>query len=44
MKNVSYDPVRDSITLEPGIHWLEAVAALEPQGVAPVGGKPIFSS
>ncbi|KAJ7507214.1 hypothetical protein B0H11DRAFT_1970759 [Mycena galericulata] len=39
MKNASYDPVRDSITLEPGIHWEEAVTALEPYGVAPVGGK-----
>ncbi|KAJ6615152.1 hypothetical protein B0H10DRAFT_2042344 [Mycena sp. CBHHK59/15] len=38
MKNASYDPVKDTITLEPGIHWDEALAALEPQGVAPVGG------
>ncbi|KAJ7827450.1 FAD-binding domain-containing protein [Mycena leptocephala] len=37
MKNASYSPVTDSITLEPGIHWQEAVAALEPFGVAPVG-------
>ncbi|KAJ7932786.1 FAD-binding domain-containing protein [Mycena leptocephala] len=39
MKNASYSPVTDSITLEPGIHWQEAVAALEPFGVAPVGGR-----
>lgn len=39
MRNASYDPVRDSIILEPGIHWQEAVSALEPFGVAPVGGK-----
>ncbi|KAJ7765673.1 FAD-binding domain-containing protein [Mycena metata] len=39
MKNVSYDGVSDTITLEPGIHWQEAVAALEPFGVAPVGGR-----
>ncbi|KAJ6567061.1 FAD-binding domain-containing protein [Mycena capillaripes] len=38
MKNASYDPLTDSITLQPGIHWQEAVAALEPFGVAPVGG------
>jgi hypothetical protein len=41
MRNASYDPVRDSIILEPGIHWQEAVSALEPFGVAPVGGKVV---
>ncbi|KAJ7130230.1 FAD-binding domain-containing protein [Mycena epipterygia] len=46
MKNASYDPIRDSITLEPGVHWQEAVTALEPYGVAPVGGTfvPIVST
>ncbi|KAJ7310616.1 hypothetical protein DFH08DRAFT_1046344 [Mycena albidolilacea] len=39
MKNVSYDPKTDSITLQPGVHWQEAIAALEPFGVAPVGGR-----
>ncbi|KAJ7075111.1 FAD-binding domain-containing protein [Mycena belliarum] len=39
MKNVSYDAVKDSIVLEPGIHWEEAITALEPYGVAPVGGR-----
>ncbi|KAJ7756946.1 FAD-binding domain-containing protein [Mycena metata] len=39
MQNVSYNPVRDSITLEPGTHWHDAATALEPQGVAPVGGR-----
>ncbi|KAJ7041895.1 FAD-binding domain-containing protein [Mycena alexandri] len=39
MKNASYDPVTDSITLEPGIHWQEAITAVEPFGVAPVGGR-----
>ncbi|KAJ7184626.1 FAD-binding domain-containing protein [Mycena filopes] len=39
MKNVSYNQVSDSITLEPGVHWQEAVTALEPFGVAPVGGR-----
>jgi FAD/FMN-containing dehydrogenase len=42
MKNASYSPVTDSITLEPGIHWQEAVAALEPFGVAPVGGMFVY--
>ncbi|KAJ7829978.1 hypothetical protein B0H14DRAFT_2808275 [Mycena olivaceomarginata] len=41
MKNVTYDPKTDSITLQPGIHWQEAVDALEPFGVAPVGGKDV---
>ncbi|KAF7366687.1 FAD-binding protein [Mycena sanguinolenta] len=36
MRNASYDSVKDSITLQPGIHWAEAVTALEPFGVAPV--------
>ncbi|KAJ7765610.1 FAD-binding domain-containing protein [Mycena metata] len=41
MKNVSYDPVTDSITLQPGVHWDEAITALEPLGVAPVGGDDV---
>ncbi|PPQ79462.1 hypothetical protein CVT25_002624 [Psilocybe cyanescens] len=39
MKNVSYDSTRDTITLQPGIHWGEALSALEPLGVAPLGGR-----
>jgi len=39
MRNVSYDPAKDSIILEPGVHWHDAVTALEPFGVAPVGGR-----
>ncbi|KAJ6500846.1 FAD-binding domain-containing protein [Mycena sanguinolenta] len=39
MSNASYDRVTDTITLEPGIHWQEAVAGLAPFGVAPVGGR-----
>jgi hypothetical protein len=42
MKNVTYDPKTDSITLQPGIHWQEAVDALEPFGVAPVGGEFVW--
>ncbi|KAJ6588206.1 FAD-binding domain-containing protein [Mycena capillaripes] len=41
MQNASYDSAKDSIILEPGIHWADAVIALEPFGVAPVGGKDI---
>ncbi|KAF7343432.1 FAD-binding protein [Mycena venus] len=39
MRNATYDPVKDSIVLQPGVHWHDAVTALEPFGVAPVGGR-----
>ncbi|KAF7329797.1 FAD-binding protein [Mycena kentingensis (nom. inval.)] len=39
MQNISYDAVADAITLEPGVHWHDAYVALEPYGVAPVGGR-----
>ncbi|KAF9044202.1 hypothetical protein BJ165DRAFT_1528763 [Panaeolus papilionaceus] len=39
MKAVSYDLEKGSITLEPGVHWGEALSQLAPQGVAPVGGR-----
>lgn len=39
MQNASYDLSRDTITLEPGIHWAGALAAVEPYGVAPMGGR-----
>ncbi|KAF8879245.1 hypothetical protein BD779DRAFT_1158075 [Infundibulicybe gibba] len=39
MRNVSFDAKDDSITLQPGIHWGEAISKLEPLGVAPVGGR-----
>ncbi|KAJ7672612.1 FAD-binding domain-containing protein [Mycena polygramma] len=39
MSAVSYDPAKDSITLEPGTHWHDALTVLEPHGVAPVGGR-----
>ncbi|KDR71083.1 hypothetical protein GALMADRAFT_229731 [Galerina marginata CBS 339.88] len=39
MKNISYDASKDTITIQPGIHWDEALAALEPLGVAPLGGR-----
>ncbi|KAK7019842.1 FAD-binding protein [Favolaschia claudopus] len=39
MREATYDPVKDSITLGPGVHWHDAVTALEPFGVAPVGGR-----
>ncbi|EEB94433.1 hypothetical protein MPER_06755, partial [Moniliophthora perniciosa FA553] len=39
MNQATYDAQKDSITLQPGIHWAKAVTALAPQGVAPVGGR-----
>ncbi|KAF8209337.1 FAD-binding domain-containing protein [Mycena galopus ATCC 62051] len=41
MANASYDSVADTITLEPGIHWKDAVATLAPFGVAPMGGEDV---
>ncbi|TFK32381.1 hypothetical protein BDQ12DRAFT_707669 [Crucibulum laeve] len=39
MKNISFDATTDTITLQPGIHWGEALNTLEPLGVAPMGGR-----
>ncbi|TCD60829.1 hypothetical protein EIP91_009432 [Steccherinum ochraceum] len=39
MTAVSYDPSRDTITLEPGIVWADAVEGLQSQGVAAVGAR-----
>ncbi|KAF7353925.1 FAD-binding protein [Mycena venus] len=39
MQKASYDPEKDTIELEPGIRWRDAVVALEPYSVAPVGGR-----
>ncbi|PFH49712.1 hypothetical protein AMATHDRAFT_194445 [Amanita thiersii Skay4041] len=39
MKNVTYNPQTDSITLQPGVRWEQAILATEPYGVAPLGGR-----
>ena len=39
MQNVSYDPAKDTITLQPGVRWEDAIAAVESHGVAPLGGR-----
>ncbi|KAF9481751.1 FAD-binding domain-containing protein [Pholiota conissans] len=39
MQNVTYDPTSDTITLQPGIHWGDALSQLSPLGVAPLGGR-----
>lgn len=39
MKAFSYNPTRDTITIEPGVLWREVYDGLQAQGVAPVGGR-----
>lgn len=39
MRGVSYDAAKDTITLQPGVRWGEALTDLEPLGVAPMGGR-----
>jgi len=39
MNNISYNPSKDTIILEPAVRWGESVTALESQGVSPVGGR-----
>lgn len=39
MYNVSYNPSRETISLQPGVRWGEAIAYLEPLGVTPLGGR-----
>ena len=42
MKAFSYDPIRDSIFIEPGVLLGEVYDGLQSQGVAPVGGRVEF--
>ncbi|PFH49716.1 hypothetical protein AMATHDRAFT_4649 [Amanita thiersii Skay4041] len=39
MKNATYKADTDTISLEPGLQWEEAVLAVEAEGVAPVGSR-----
>lgn len=39
MASVSFDATESSITLQPGVHWGDALSAVEPFGVAPLGGR-----
>lgn len=39
MRSVSYDAALDVVTLQPGVRWGEAAHALEPSGVAVLGGR-----
>ena len=39
MASVTYNEARDTVTLQPGIRWGEALTALEPFGVGVLGGR-----
>jgi len=39
MAAISYSPTKDTITLQPGVRWGDAVTQMEPFGVAPMGGR-----
>jgi FAD/FMN-containing dehydrogenase len=39
MRSVTYNPATDTITLQPGVRWVDAIAAVESYGVAPLGGR-----
>lgn len=39
MNSVSYDATKDLVTVQPGIRWGEVLEALEPHGVAVMGGR-----
>lgn len=39
MNSVEYDAARDLVTIQPGVRWGEALEALEPFGVAVMGGR-----
>ncbi|KAJ7151920.1 FAD-binding domain-containing protein [Mycena crocata] len=39
MKNASYSPATDTITVQPGVHWGDVMTAVEPYGVSVVGGR-----
>ncbi|KAJ7863528.1 FAD-binding domain-containing protein [Mycena olivaceomarginata] len=39
MSNTSYNPLTDTVTVQPGVHWGDAIAAVEPYGVSVIGGR-----
>ncbi|KAJ7366319.1 FAD-binding domain-containing protein [Mycena albidolilacea] len=39
MTNTSYNPLTDTVTVQPGVHWGDAIAAVEPYGVSVIGGR-----
>ncbi|KAJ7772967.1 hypothetical protein DFH07DRAFT_733429, partial [Mycena maculata] len=39
MQNVSYDDVSDTVTVQPGVHWADAIEYLQSYGVSVLGGR-----
>ncbi|KAJ7032358.1 FAD-binding domain-containing protein [Mycena alexandri] len=39
MTSTSYNPVTDTVTVQPGVHWGDAMAAVEAYGVSVLGGR-----
>ncbi|KAJ7463550.1 FAD-binding domain-containing protein [Mycena latifolia] len=39
MTNVSYSPVTETVTVLPGVHWGDAMTAVEPYGISVIGGR-----
>ncbi|PFH46741.1 hypothetical protein AMATHDRAFT_69208 [Amanita thiersii Skay4041] len=39
MKNASYNTATETVTLQPGLLWEDAILATEKYGIAPVGGR-----
>ncbi|KAF8186495.1 hypothetical protein K438DRAFT_1723174 [Mycena galopus ATCC 62051] len=39
MSSTSYNNLTDTVTVQPGVHWGDAVAAVEPYGVSVIGGR-----
>ncbi|KAJ7652381.1 FAD-binding domain-containing protein, partial [Mycena polygramma] len=39
MSNVSYNSTTDTVTVQPGVHWGDAMAAVESHGVSVIGAR-----
>ncbi|KAJ6492159.1 FAD-binding domain-containing protein [Mycena sanguinolenta] len=39
MSNTSYNSVTDTVTVQPGVHWGDAMAAVEPYGLSVIGAR-----
>lgn len=44
MANASYSPVTDTITVQPGVHWGDAMTAVEPFGVSVIAGRARYET
>ncbi|KAJ7867774.1 FAD-binding domain-containing protein [Mycena olivaceomarginata] len=39
MSNTSYNSLTDTVTVQPGVHWGDAMAAVEPYGLSVIGAR-----